>query len=523
MSPKYPHDASSSVFRTPLAVLLVAAFAFALSITAASAASTPAPKNVIVMINDGAGWGTWDATAYWQYGSREALPYAGFLHYGMTTYPLNTSDVPTRNPASLVGYDPAKAWDTTPIDDEVLPFAAYRYLDTTPTDSAASGTALSSGVKTYWTAVNYNNFGQPVEYSALVAKRTGRAAGVVTSVPFPHATPAAFAAQNPLRKNYTQIAHQMLTEGHLDVIMGTAGARGYDINGQPYKPMTTHEWAAVRQKSLHHVVEDADWELLEAGNYLAQGETAPWQLIREKSAFDALADGSLVPGGPLIGVPNVATTLQFARQAAVVGDDPSNPSGVAYIDTVPTLATMTTGALKHLARRSEVGFFLMIEGGATDWAAHTSSQPQPEYGRLIEETLDFNNAVSAVIAWVEANSSWDETLLIITTDHGNGAPFGPDAQTVPFQPVTNNGKGVMPGITFRKTGGHTNALVPLWAKGVGSEQFARRVRGIDSSYAKHVRWNDGSYVDNTDVGKVAIAVMEGREVERFEESARATD
>jgi len=503
--------------RTPLAVLSLAVLAFALSIAGASAASTKAPKNVIVMINDGAGWGTWDATAFWQYGSREALPYADFLHYGMTTYPLNTSRVPTRNPDSLVGYDPAKAWDTTPIDNEVLPFAGYRYLATDPTDSAASGTALSSGVKTYWTAVNTDNFGQPLVFSALVAKRTGRAAGVVTTVPFPHATPAAFSAQSPSRTNYTQIAHQMLTEGHLDVIMGTAGARGYDVNGQPYKPMTTHEWAAVRKESLHYVVEDADWELLAAGNYLAQGESKPWQLIREKSAFEALADGSLVPAGPLVGVPNVATTLQFGRQAEVVGEDSGNPSGVAYIETVPTLATMTTGALKHLARRSDIGFFVMIEGGATDWAAHTSAQPAPEYGRLIEETLDFNNAVQAVIDWVEANSSWDDTLLIITTDHGNGAPFGPDAQTVPFQPVTNNGKGVMPGITFRKTGNHTNALVPLWVKGAGSEQFARRVRGVDPGYAKHVRWNDGSYVDSTDVAKVAMAVMEGRELEPFAE------
>jgi len=518
MSLKYLHKLSLlSPKCAPLAALFVAVFGFALSLAVSASASPEGPKNVIVMINDGAGWGTWDATAYWQYGSREALPYADFLHYGMTTYPLNTSRVPTRDPASLVGYDPDQAWDTTPIDNEVLPFVGYRYLATNPTDSAAAGTALSSGVKTYWTAVNTDNYGQPLVFSALVAKRTGRAAGVVTSVPFPHATPAAFAAQSLSRSNYRQIAHQMLTEGHLDVIMGTAGARGYDINGQPYKPMTTHEWAAVRKESLHYVVEDADWELLEAGNYLAQGETHPWQLIRDKSAFDALAEGSLAPVGPLIGVPNVATTLQFSRNAAVVGEDSSNPSGVAYIESVPTLATMTTGALKHLARRSDVGFFLMIEGGATDWAAHTSAQPAPEYGRLIEETLDFNNAIQAVIDWVEANSSWDETLLIITTDHGNGAPFGPDAQTVPFQPVTNNGKGVMPGISFRKTGHHTNALVPLWIKGAGSEQFARRVRGVDPGYAKHVRWNDGSYVDNTDVAKVTMAVMEGREVEPFAE------
>lgn len=479
------------------------------------------PKNVIVMINDGAGWGTWDATAYWQYGSRAGLPYADFpARYGMTTFPLNPSSSPTYDTVSRVGYDVQRAWDLNPTDNEVLPFAAYEYLNTTPTDSAAAGTALSAGIKTYNSAVNYDNYGQPVDYSTLVAKRTGRATGVVTSVPFPHATPAAFAAQNYSRNNYLGIAHQMLTQGHLDVIMGTAGARGFDVNGVPYPEMGADEWAAIRSGYLHHVVTDDDWEQLEAGTLVPRGSARAWQLIRSKASFEALADGRLRPDGPLIGVPEVATTLQYDRQAEVVGHDAANPSGVAYIKTVPTLATMTRGALRHLARRSDVGFFVMIEGGATDWAAHTSSQPQPEYGRLIEETLDFNDAVVAVIEWVEANSSWEETLLIITTDHGNGMPFGPDAQAEPFQPIVNNGKGRMPGFSFRRTGGHSNALVPLWAKGAGAEQFARRVRGLDARYAKYVGWNNGQYVDNTDVAAVVMAVLQGRQVECLCEQQR---
>jgi len=251
--------------------------------------------------------------------------------------------------------------------------------------------------------------------------------------------------------------------------------------------------------------------------------TQAWQLIRDKAEFTALAAGELAPDGPLIGIPNIAQTLQQARQAQVVGADAGNPSTVAYVGSVPTLATMTRGALQHLARRSDNWLFLMVEGGATDWAAHTSRcdgpwnygecDSQPQYGRLIEETLDFNNAVAEVIEWVETNSSWDETLLIITTDHGNGMPMGPDAQQQPFQPVVNHGQGQMPGITFRRTGDHSNALVPLWAKGAGSEQFARRVRGQDDGYARHVRWNDGRYVDNTDVAAVVMAVLQEREVE----------
>ncbi|WP_394549419.1 hypothetical protein [Pantoea sp. SGAir0183] len=137
-----------------------------------------------------------------------------------------------------------------------------------------------------------------------------------------------------------------------------------------------------------------------------------------------------------------------------------------------------------------------------------------EYGRLIEESADFNNAVASVIEWVEKNSNWNETLLIVTTDHDNGMPMGPDAQNIPFQAVINKGKGMMPGISFRPTGNHSNALVPLWAKGVGADAFAERVRGNDAGYAKHVGYNQGDYIDNTDVFTVVKAVLEGRAVEK---------
>jgi len=482
-------------------------------------------KNVIIMINDGAGWGTWDATAYWQYGSREGLPYADFpVRYGMTTYPLHPGKEPTHDTVSRIGYDPAKAWDITPTGDDILPFAGYHYLDVTPTDSAAAGTALASGVKTYNSSVNYDNFGKPVAYSTLLARAAGKATGVVTSVPFVDATPAVFAAQNKARYNYHEIARQMLSEGNVDLIMGT-GAPGHNVNGTPCAQLTENESQTGCDNPYLYLAQ-ADWDELQTGQYLPHGSSRPWKLIRDKSEFQALADGVLIIDAPLIGIPEIANTLQEARQAHVVGTDTNTPSGLAYVHSVPTLETMTRGALRYLQRRSDAGIFMMIEGGATDWAAHTSNcdgpwnygacSSIPEYDRLIEETLDFNNAISAVIEWVETSSNWEETLLIITTDHGNGMPMGSEAQQIPFQPVINRGKGQMPGITFRRTGDHSNALVPLWAKGAGSEQFSRRVRGIDPEYARHVRWNDGTYVDNTDVAAVVMAVLEGREVERVE-------
>ena len=90
--------------------------------------------------------------------------------------------------------------------------------------------------------------------------------------------------------------------------------------------------------------------------------------------------------------------------------------------TVPGLATMTEGALNVLDN-DEQGFFLMVEGGAIDWAAHAN-----QTGRTIEEEIDFNKAVDAVIYWVQRNSNWSETVLIVTGDHETGTLYGPGSR-----------------------------------------------------------------------------------------------
>ncbi|AWH19048.1 PhoA [Stenotrophomonas sp. ZAC14D2_NAIMI4_7] len=472
------------------------------------------PHNVIVMINDGAGWGTWDAAAYWQYGSREGAPYAQFpQRLGVTTFPLNASSQPTRDAAQTIGYDASRAWSATAVPAADLPFEGYQYLAAVATDSAAAGTALSSGVKTYNNAINFSNDGMPVDFNTLRAKRLGMATGVVTSVPFAHATPAAFAAQNESRNSYHAIAHQMLAQGHMDLVMGTGGP-GYSVDGRPCVD-GLDAVAAEGCQNPWEWVSQQDWQQLEAGMPIAGNPSGAWRLIRSKDEFTALAAGRLPSDRPLIGVPQVANTLQQARQLAVVGHDAATPSGVKKIDSVPDLATMTRGALQFLQQRSPKGLFLMVEGGATDWAAHTSAcgtewhygacNDQPQFGRLIEETVEFNDAVAAVVEWIERNGGWERNLLIVTTDHDNSMPMGPDAQQVAFQPVRNNGRGQLPGMSFRPTGNHSNGLVPLWAKGNGAEGLARRVRGVDAGYRQHVGWNDGSYIDNTDV---ALAVQE---------------
>jgi alkaline phosphatase len=159
---------------------------------------------------------------------------------------------------------------------------------------------------------------------------------------------------------------------------------------------------------------------------------------------------------------------------------------------------MTRGAINVLSRNPN-GFFLLVEGGAVDWANHANHM-----ARMIEEQVDFTHAIEAVVQWVDAHSNWDETLLIVTADHETGDLWGPDSGPTsdmlhfPWDPIQNNGKGKMPGYRYHSTG-HAGSLVPLFARGRGAELFARLVDGQDPMY--------GPYVDNTDVFKVMNASL----------------
>ena len=164
------------------------------------------------------------------------------------------------------------------------------------------------------------------------------------------------------------------------------------------------------------------------------------------------------------------------------------------IESVPTLAEMARAALNVLDNDVE-GFVLMIEGGAVDWAAHDNQS-----GRMIEEEIDFNRAVEAVVGWVAQTSDWDETLLIVTGDHETGYLNGPVAggESSTRKALTNNGKGVLPGMEWDSKG-HTNQLIPFFAKGSAARLFTFEIAGEDP-----VR---GRYIDNTAIGRVLIGLL----------------
>ena len=94
-------------------------------------------------------------------------------------------------------------------------------------------------------------------------------------------------------------------------------------------------------------------------------------------------------------------------------------------------------------------------------------------GRMIEERMEFDDAVEAVSAYLDANTNgnnWSNTLVIVTGDHDH-LLLGPESDTVPYQDRFRIVvQGAVPGYKWQ----HTNTAissVPLYARGPGADLF----------------------------------------------------
>jgi alkaline phosphatase len=451
--------AVSSVLALALVVTVLAA---APAPTAVAKKNVPAKgvKNVIVLISDGMGYSQLEAANLYETGARVAQPYEHFpLRAGMATYSASGNE-----------YDPALAWSD------------FNYVKGGATDSASAATAMSTGVKTYDAGIGVDFHGQPVKHMMEYAEDLGKSTGVVSSVQISHATSAGFVAHNVSRNDYSGIALEMIHDSAVDVIMGA----GHPLYTDNATPRTT--------PSYRYIGDEATWNGLVAGTVGgdADGDGLPdaWTLVQSREEFQMMAEGDTPER--VIGLPMVHSTLQQARS----GNGYADPYEVPFTDGVPTLPEMASAALNVLDD-NENGLVLMVEGGAVDWAGHGN-----QTGRLIEEQADFNAMVDVVIEWVEQNSNWGETLVIVTGDHETGYLTGPGsgqtADGAEYYPLVNNGAGNVPGVQWN-SGNHTNSLIPIFAKGSASRFLRDRLSESDP-----VR---GRYLDNTAIAEVAIAVM----------------
>ena len=413
---------------------------------AAAADDAASPKNVIVLIGDGMGYNQVDLAN---------AQLAGKTHYQLITgHDKKVNIAGTNAPRPVEGFQSwdlvsmSTHWAEGPVYDPSKAWSDFAWIKDNPTDSAAAGTAMATGHKTYNAGIGVDVDGDEVENLSQRAKELGKAAGVVSSVQFSHATPAAYSAHNESRQNLQALAHEQLS-GAMDVVIGA----GHPYFDDDHQPAASPDFGYISE---------ADWQRLSAGE-------TDYAFVEDKAGFEALASGDTPD--KVFGVAQVRSTLQQARAEGAGRND------------VPELATLTEAALNVLDNNDE-GLFLMVEGGAIDWTGHAN-----QTDRNAEETIEFFGAVEAVIDWVETSSSWDETLVVVTADHETGYLNGPTSGSVDailqYPEVSWN------------SDNHTNQLVPFFFKGAGAEAL-----GDLADQRDPIR---GHYLDNTEMAQWLLA------------------
>ncbi len=214
-----------------------------------------------------------------------------------------------------------------------------RSLTHSVTDSAAAGTAMATGQRTYNSAVGVNAEKVPLRSISEWAKAQGKAVGIVTTDSITGATPASFSAHVTYRHSDEIILEQQITSG-FDLFLG--GGRKY---------LTDDLAALMRQEGFAFVTDRASLAT-------AQGKT-----------FGLFASNLLLP--------------ELERRALPTEE--------------PTLVEMTQKALDLLDDDPD-GFFLMIEGAQIDKGNHEHDLPWATY-----ELLAFDQAVEMVMAWAQAH------------------------------------------------------------------------------------------------------------------------
>ncbi|KIH76422.1 alkaline phosphatase [Geoalkalibacter ferrihydriticus] len=430
-------------------------------------------KNIILFIGDGMQLEHEIAYSRYLTGEDFALVWNNFDY----EVPVATWDVTTYNryardlgaaPFAYDNFDPMVGYnaneggferyplDTTGADNY---FLRPRYA----TDSASAATAMATGVKTdagnlAWLSGDPEG-GDLRTIAEMVRESNGGAIGVVSTVPFSHATPAAFVSHNVSRNNYFTgrggyqgmgIADEIIQMVRPEVVIG-GGHPDYNSGF-----MSRALYDELQRGSEYLFVE----RLPDTNGGRALRNAARQAAKQGKKLFGLFggAGGNFEP--PL------------------VAHDPGYPQIEAATKENPTLADATLAALEVLST-NEKGFFLMVEQGDIDWANHAN-----DYLWMMGTMHDLHEAVKAAVAFVNQQGDhmdWSNTLLLVTSDHGNSymrlnpaLPMGKGELPSPSEIRVwnqNQVEGVMK-VTFG-TGSHTNELVSLYVQGAAADLHAQ--------------------------------------------------
>lgn len=403
-------------------------------------------RHLFLVIFDGMDWQTTRAAAIYsarhvgyRSGRGSALHFQDYEASGTTQFAFSVTsptddrlrgrpdaqDIVDTGHGDHGGYDArrggAEPWSSGSRPEYITGRASDGSVRHAVTESAAAATAICSGVKTFNGAINVDRAGRKLTTIAHEMQAAGFAVGMVTSVPISHATVASAYAHNVSRYDYQDLTRDLLglpSVTHadrplpgVDVLIGCGfGVEREQDDAQGSNFVSGNRYLA--DEDLRRV------DAARGGSYVVAMRAAGIDGSRRLAAAASEAartgkrllgvygnpdDGGHLPYRTADGDFRPAPGYQRPEERYTDGDLLENP----------TLADMTEAALEVLGADGR-GFWLMVEAGDVDWANHDAN-----VDNAIGAVISGDAAVKVVTEWVEANSDWNESLLVVTADHGH--------------------------------------------------------------------------------------------------------
>ena len=232
------------------------------------------------------------------------------------------------------------------------------------TDSAAAGTALATGHKTYNGAIGVSADTIPVQSIAVDAKRRGYKVGITSSCSLDDATPSVFYSHQKSREYGYEIASDLLSS-EFDFFAGS-----------PFSNLTKR-------------MDGSD-----APNLLPLMKGKGYNIVYGYKEYLAKAKDS-------------EKVILLSNETEPV------PVRIDRKEGDISLKQITQSAIQTLSKNNKNGFFLMVEAGDIDRGGHAN-----DAGTCFREVIDLNEAVNVAMEFYNKHS--DETLIVVTADHETG-------------------------------------------------------------------------------------------------------
>lgn len=232
------------------------------------------------------------------------------------------------------------------------------------TDSAAAGTALATGHKTYNGAIGVSADTIPVQSIAVDAKRRGYKVGITSSCSLDDATPSVFYSHQKSREYGYEIASDLLSS-EFDFFAGS-----------PFSNLTKR-------------MDGSD-----APNLLPLMKGKGYNIVYGYKEYLAKAKDS-------------EKVILLSNETEPV------PVRIDRKEGDISLKQITQSAIQTLSKNNKNGFFLMVEAGDIDRGGHAN-----DAGTCFREVIDLNEAVNVAMEFYNKHS--DETIIVVTADHETG-------------------------------------------------------------------------------------------------------